>query len=178
MIKNLVKGAIIGGLVVYMWGFVSWGIMSWHMDAMHSVKNEQQVQEVLKENTLDQKGVYLVPSWAKDDSKEKSSKPFAMITYVPEGLSSDMTSNHVFSLFTQVLVALLITVLLSRTGKRDYWCKVRFVTVVGLTIAVASYLPLWNWWSVPMDYIIPGFADLIIQWFLAGLAMAKFVNFE
>lgn len=179
MIKNLVKGAIIGGLIAYMWGFVSWGVMSWHLDSMHSMKNESQVLSVLSESTEGKKAVYIVPSWdSSEASKEKSYKPFAMVTFLPQGLSTDMTKNHIISLLTQILVGLLITLLLSKTGNKSYWCKVSFVTIVGLTIGVASYLPLWNWWEMPMDYMIPGFADLIIAWFLAGLVMAKFVNFE
>ena len=34
MLKQIIIGGIVGGITLFMWGFVSWVILSWHFDTV------------------------------------------------------------------------------------------------------------------------------------------------
>lgn len=61
MCKGIVKGALIGGAVLYLWMLLSWMILPWHKATIHEFKNEEFVTWVLKENT-GKGGIYVAPS--------------------------------------------------------------------------------------------------------------------
>lgn len=181
MTKNLIKGALIGGLVAFAWGMISWMLLPWHMSTMNKFNNESMVGTMVKMNAPEP-GIYVLPYPESFDKEAKidTNMPFAFMSVVPQGVDchKEMPQKMLISLLTQIITALLITLLLTRTSGLGYWCQTRFVALVGFTAGFATYIPDWNWWHFSTEYVVIGILDLLIAWFFAGMAIAKFTDID
>jgi hypothetical protein len=61
MEKRILKCALIGGLTVFIWGFISWAILPWHEKTFNQFKDEKKVYEALKDNAP-VSGIYILPN--------------------------------------------------------------------------------------------------------------------
>lgn len=176
MPKNLIKAALVGGLIAFAWGFISWVALPFHMDNIKSFKSDIQVAEVLMHNT-NSPGIYAMPSMEKKDSSVNviGTMPFAFVSFRPKGYE-ESPRMMVISLVMNIFVAFMIGFLLSRAKGLEYSCRVKFVTMIGLIAAVLSYVPEMNWWGFDLQYCLLGMADAVIAWLLAGFAMAKMIE--
>lgn len=178
MKKGLVRAALIGGVILFVWGFISWMVLPWHRMQYHRFKDERQVQQVIKQNAPEA-GVYVLPHCCNQDKEELSSlKNEGPVLY---GVVR-MTGYHmgakplIISLITQILGAAVIAWMLMQTKYKEYKDKVFFVTVAGFLVGLLGLVPGWNWWGFPMSYTLVMWLDLVIGWFLAGLAMGKLLK--
>src|SRR3989442_1654297 len=61
MLKSLLLGGILGGLVLFAWGVVSWMLLPWHLATLEKFKDEAKVAQALTANAT-KSGVYLLPN--------------------------------------------------------------------------------------------------------------------
>jgi len=59
MIGKLIKGALIGGLIYFIWTIVSWVALPWHKLYLSKVPNEANVSIMLK-SEIPQSGLYFI----------------------------------------------------------------------------------------------------------------------
>jgi hypothetical protein len=204
MRKTLWKSALLGGIIVFIWGIVSWMLLPWHMMTTHKFINEEQVATALKANAP-QTGIYFLPSCQIDDSNnqgqnEQPSKedqqqakadlqkkmedakarmkrgPIVFASVCLEGMDPASPKPFIGSLIIQIIAAFLASWLLMHTKAQPYMRHVGFVTVIGLFAGVVSALPSWNWMGFSVGWTIVSILDLVIGWFLAGLAIAKIIK--
>ena len=183
-------GALIGGIIASIWGFISWKVLPWHDWAFQSFRNQEFVAWVLKENTK-KDGTYLIPHfqqeealWAsqeqgvKSDLKKKSQRegPFVQVQIKRKGLNTGGFMHYMTSFFTQCVGAGLISFLLLQGVELRYQGRLLFVTLVGLIVGVLGYVPKWNWFGGNFSLLLIHFIDLLITWFLVGLVLAAFVR--
>ena len=184
MAKPLLKGAIFGGIVLFVWGFISHAVLPWHEATWNRFADEDAVAQVLTENAP-RSGIYLYPMGPKPEGSEEQKQaaeaemwekmrkgPFAFVAYTDHGTTS-MVRPFVVQLLTQILGALLATWLLLQTSALSYAGKVTFLAVVALTAGVLCHVPNWNWWGFATGYTVVNLVDLVIGWVLAGLVIAK-----
>jgi hypothetical protein len=181
---KLIKGALIGGIVVFVWGMLSHMLLPWHEAGFVRFTDEEVVGNALKSQTSGS-GMYLYPMGpecgpdataeelkAKEDAMEKwAVGPSAFIVY-HEG-SWNMTAPLIRSLIINFITAFLIMALLLSAPNLTFWGKVLFVMIAAVAGSMAVFLQYWNWWSFASSYTLVNIADAAIGWFLAGLAMAK-----
>jgi hypothetical protein len=186
MMKSLVLGALLGGLVAFAWSFVSWMVLPWHNPGMISFSNETVVAQVLMDNATTS-GMYILPGvpagYSKMQGAEKKAAEEAMeqraktmpffYGVVLRSANFDMGKQMAVSVVFDVLAALLVTMLVMRTGGMTYAGRVMFIVTVALAAAVMCVLPNWVWWHYPTTVVVVGMADVVIGWFLAGLVIAK-----
>lgn len=168
MAKSLLKGALLGGLVVFLWSAISWMLLPWHGKTMNGFKDEAKVAEVILANT-DKSGVYFMP--AKDES-QMAKGPIVFGAVRREGMTG-MTVPMIISFGIDILGAGLITWLLLQTSGRSLMGKVGFVVIFALAAGIVCLLPEWNWWGYSLGYTAVAVIDLIVGWFLAGLVIAR-----
>ena len=60
MLKPLLRGTILGGLMAFLWSSVSWELFGWHEKPVHSFQNEDEVARVIESHAAES-GVYLLP---------------------------------------------------------------------------------------------------------------------
>ena len=50
MIRALIKGGIFGGIILFVWGFISWVVLPWHTITLNKFKDEAAVEQALTAN--------------------------------------------------------------------------------------------------------------------------------
>ncbi len=171
MNKSLVKSAIAGGVIVFIWMVISWTVLPWHKSGMQFFSNPNQVAKVITENTRDG-GLYFLPA----QSNNSEVKPYIFTVVRPEGMDYNSFKPLAISLVIQLIAAYIIAWLVSQTKGFNYRKKVTFITVMGLFAAIVGELPAWNWMGYPAVATLLMMLDLVIAWFLAGLAMGKLLK--
>jgi len=61
MVKKLLLGTVLGGLIVFAWGAISWMVLPWHAATLQAFTNEAAVSKVIQANAP-QPGVYFLPN--------------------------------------------------------------------------------------------------------------------
>ncbi|MBS0603891.1 MAG: hypothetical protein JSS60_02510 [Verrucomicrobia bacterium] len=183
MSRTNLKAAIIGGLIVFIWGMFSWMVFPWHQSTLKKFTDESEVADVIKDNAP-VAGVYVLPNtfaYSEKTSHSEMTKgmkmmengPFMFATVKPNGMGPMTMGPFVFSLILQIVGAFIVTWMLMQTKGLSFKKKVGFVTLFGVSIAILGQLPEWNWWGFSGCYVTTNMADLIVGWFLAGLGIAK-----
>lgn len=176
--KSLVKGALLGGIIVFLWSCVSWMALPWHQTTMHTFQNGDEVAQVLVKNAP-ASGIYVLPGCngtQPDEAIKKSSEgPVAFVSLRSGPKPFDMGQMMFQQLLISILGALCLTWLLMQTRGLTYRQRVQFFVVTALAAGILCHLPNWHWWEFSSEYTLVAMADLIIGWLLAGLILAKFV---
>ncbi|PYU69694.1 MAG: hypothetical protein DMG49_12650 [Acidobacteria bacterium] len=185
MLKSLVLGTILGGLIAFVWSSVSWEVLPWHEKPILSFQNDEEVSAVIRSHTV-KSGVYILPGGpsmvgmtseqkkaAEATLMEKMQKgPVMFAALQREGFGS-YTQGLVIQLLSLMAAALLLTWLVMQTTGLSYGKRVLFLGVVGLAAGVITELPNWNWWGFSGSYTLVMIADATLTWVIAGLVIAK-----
>lgn len=179
---NLVKGALIGGFVMFLYLSVSWMVLPWHKSSVMSFKNSSAVASVLSSNA-EKSGVYMLlqqqpaPKAKKGVKKVAEgitlSKPFAFVSVFKEGIDVKGLNRQLgWNLLLCMFYALLLTALLKK-GTCCGGCPVLFSATVGLLVAVAGHLPGMIWYHFPLHHTLVGMVDDLLSFTLAGAVISK-----
>lgn len=170
--KSYILAVVLGGVVLFMWGFFSWAVLPWHQMSANEFTDELAVAKVLKDNAP-AAGIYFLP-FAEEDHREGETTAF--VNVLPDGFDMDMGKLMGKAIGGQMIAALLVLLLLRNTSGLAYLQRVGFVALVGLTIGFVSHFPYWNWFGFSDVYVLVTVVDSLIAWTLAGLVMAGFVH--
>lgn len=188
---RVIFGGIIGGIIAFVWMFVSWAILPWHDMTLKKFKNEGFVAWVVKENAP-KDGVYVIPhieadqgNYTPEEVKQAFEKQKAAMTEGPfvymqvKKKGMDPTSFHLylFSFLTYFVGALILSYLLLQVNEEaGYLKRLFFCILFGLGVGIIGMVPDWNWFAAGGSYTLVMIADLIITWFLAGLVLSAIVK--
>ncbi len=127
-------------------------------------------------------GVYMLPNMYGYDSSSAESMddglfmmkngPTMFASIQLEGMPRSM-KPFLISLLLQIIGAGIVTWMALHTKGLRFGQLVAFVTLFGVGVGVLGVLPAWNWGGISSHYALVLFLDLVIGWFLAGLAIAK-----
>lgn len=180
--KKFIRGAVIGGVIVFLWCLLSWMLFPWHKQMFKQFEDERSVAEVIC-NNASASGIYLLPNTfaydtaTADDTVQSGlmmmhNGPTMFASVQVNGMPQTTARPFVVSLLLQVVGAAIVTWMVLQTKLR-FKQKVVFVTLYGIAVGLLGVLPAWNWWAFSPIYTLYLFANLVIGWFLAGLAIAK-----
>jgi hypothetical protein len=183
MYSKLIKGALIGGLTVFVWSMLSWMVFSWHAQTQYKFTDETAVAKVLKENAS-QSGIYILPNtshYSNDTPTKEIRKaeeilkkgPFVFASIKLGGMEEMGITPLIISLGSYILAAAVISWMLLQTQGLRFLERVLFVSLIGLLAGILGILPNWNLWHFSTIYTLVTCVDLVIGWALAGLLMAK-----
>ena len=184
--KKILLGGIAGGFVLFIWSFLAWVVLPVHTPTMHSVQNEDQLASMLK-SSLPSKGVYLLHNAPGMNSTKEAQDayaakvrmgPNAMIIYDPAGMEPLMTSQFFVGILIDILSALVVCWLLTRSTaySTSYLSRVTFCGVFAIFATVFDYLTMWNWMGYPADFTVGLIVDALFAWILAGLVISAIVK--
>jgi hypothetical protein len=185
MLKPLVLGTILGGLVAFVWSSISWEVLPWHGKPILSFQNDEEVSAVIRTHAV-KSGVYILPGGPSMDGMTSEQKKAAQATLMEEmqkgpvmfaAIRRDGFGSYTWGLVIQLLslmaAAFLLTWLALQTSGLSYAKRVLFLGVVGLAAGVITELPNWNWWGFSGSYAAVMIADGTLTWLIAGLVIAK-----
>jgi hypothetical protein len=186
MTKSHLKAAIIGGLIVFLWGVISWMVLPWHEKCFKKFADESEVAEVITDNAKET-GVYILPNtfgYRKDASPKEMNKamqmmqkgPFMFAIIHPNGMGKMSAKPFVISFITAFIGAYIAISLFMHAKGLTFNKKVGFFALFGLGVAVLGELPLWNWWGLPFGFTLVHMLDHVIAWSLAGLGIVKILK--
>jgi hypothetical protein len=171
---KIIKGAILGGLVMFAWFSISWMALPWHMKSIHAFQDEAAAAAAIGANAPSS-GVYVIPHTDMGKSEQKTAKPFAFVSVLADGvdMKADMMPTMLKGLGLYVVLSALLTCLLTKKGAAG--CPVAFAVKTGLLVGLASGMPLWIWWHFPCDFVLLEILDYIVAFGLAGMVISKFI---
>jgi len=180
--KKIILASVLGGVVLFIWWFLSWAVLDLHGGTMRGLSNEDAVREFMKSN-FPQSSVYIIPKQmggGESAMKKYKEGPIATVVYQAEGADPAMPSQMAIGFLFNVFYAWIAAWFLSRSTAfaESYLSRVTFVGMLGIFTAFFQHLTNWNWMAYPGDYTIVMIADNVVSMLLAGLVIAVFVKPE
>ena len=187
MVKSLLLGTLLGGVVAFVWSNISWEFLGWREKSIQAFQNEDEVATVIASHTT-QSGMYLLPgapsgNMSPEQSKaaqaammEKMHKGPIVLAAVRRAGFGSYARGIVVQFVSLLAAAFLLTWMLLQTRGLSYGRRVLFLAVAGLAASVIVDIPNWNWWGFSGTYTLVSLADSTVTWLLAGLVIAKVAN--
>jgi len=179
MNSKLILGGLIGGLILFIWQFLSWSMLNLHGSQLSYTSSQDAILECLKENNLSE-GSYFLPTVSPDipssehmDYMEKFvGKPWATISY-HNSMKMNMGMNMFRAFVVNVVAVLLLCYLLLGNPNLNF----KMVLISSLLVGLISYLtvPYLNsiWFETNT---MPDLIDALVQWGLCGAFLGWFLN--
>lgn len=171
--KKILVGSLIGGLIIFLWQFLSFALVDIHKSAHQYTDKQDAIMSFLNEQGL-KEGGYTLPgvpdgaSWEEHDKAMKASagKPWAMIQYHNE-METNMTMNMIRGFLVDVVAVFLLCWMIGKMTAPG------FGTILGSALAVGLIAFLYEpytgsiWYKMPdiWAYLI----DAVVAWGLTGL---------
>lgn len=168
--KAYIKNGILAGLVLFLWGAFSWMVLPWHRATIHNFIDGQAVAAGVSANVI-HSGIYLTPM-GMGSLPEQTKQAMVFASVHLSGMPS-MVPTLIISILTQLIAAILVSYLLSKTKDLTFYKRLKFVLVFALAAGIVIHVPYWNWFGFDITYTLVEMADLLIGWLLAGLVLAK-----
>jgi hypothetical protein len=177
--KKLLIGAIVGGIIIFLWQFLSFAALNLHKVAQQYTPKQDTILNVLRANL--QEGRYYMPGVPDNASSDERSKlmeqmvgrDWAMVEYHAK-YENDMVMNLIRSVLVNILTVFLLGWVLTRGGPLSFGTIVMASVFVGLmaffNIAYANFI----WYKSPG--IWADFTDAIVPWALTGAWLGWFLN--
>lgn len=190
--KKIMMSGIVGGIILWVWGFLAWVVLPIHVGSMRAVPDDAAVVENLT-RSLPSKGVYVIP-WMPAEtadlapeqletemntySEKLRAGPLAMIFYDPAGKDPFMAEQMIVGLFIFIITAGIVGWFLSRStaAAGSYLSGVIYCGMIGVLVAIGTHLSDWNWMGYPFDWSSALMLDSVVGWLLAGLGIAAVIR--
>ncbi len=157
--KFLVLGAIVGGIVLFLWGGVTHALLP---APMREFKDEQAVVQAMHANAPDN-GVYFARRGM-----------LAAIAFRPDmgDKKQDMKANLITQLVTDVIAAFLLCLVLAGIRPGTPLARAGWLTLIGFAVVALKLLPYWNWYGFTPAFIGMEALDVVGKFFIGGLLLA------
>jgi hypothetical protein len=183
MAKILI-GGVVGGIVIFFWGFVSHMLLPIGEMGMQSLPREEALNAAIKADVVEP-GLYFVPGrdMSKAQSKEEmqahmekvTKGPYGFMVIHPNGRDVSLGKRLPIEFGTNVVCALLAAILVSQL-RPGFIVRVACVTLVGLLASIMISVPYWNWYGFPTEFTLAQIVEHGVGWFLAGIVLAAIVR--
>jgi hypothetical protein len=183
IMKRTLIGAIVGGLLIFIWQSLSWTVLDLHRPANNYTPNEGVILQTLAAN-LPEEGGYILPGMPKGASKEdcekimeqSNGKPYASIQYHKNNKVTmpAMIMNMVRGFLSNVIMVALLLFILNKINMKNFGTIFTSCLFTGL-ITFINQPYTGNIWYEFFDiwaYLI----DSLVSWGLCGLWLGWLYN--
>jgi hypothetical protein len=187
MVKGIFSATLLGGLIVWVWMFISWMFLPFHCSQFKSFEDQETVHEVIGALAKED-GIYTIPSLCKQkfpdteqvfkeiqtDKLKTSNIVFLSIN--SSGFTPSSTIPYIVDLVSSLVAALFVSLIVMLMAASGYGWKLFAITLIGFVGGIYAEVPNWIWFGFPLENALLGIADLVIAWFLAGIVMAGLIR--
>ncbi len=174
---RIVLAAVLGGVVVFIWGFLVHGVILKHM-AMDTIPQESSVVEKLSVHMGDTPGFYPFPMPVEGATEQMQKEwedklragPRGVIIYQPEGLQS-MGSVLLPEFASNVAGALIVALILSLISA-PHARRALLGGLMGVFAWLSVEVSNWIWHSFPLLFITKSLFEQFVGWALAGAVIS------
>ena len=177
--------ALLGALAMFLWEFVAHMFTPLGEAGIRYLPKPEIVSSSLQSAIGDKAGMYMFPTGGvtDDSSKEEKTKgmermmeemktkPSGLLVYKPAGTSLTSARTWRVDGFTDSVKALLAVWLLMQTRLVTFGSRIGFVVAAGVLAAIATNIPLWNWYGFNGTFTMSNIFMEILGFFFAGLAI-------
>jgi hypothetical protein len=180
IMKKLLVGALVGGVLIFVWQTLSWTVLNLHNKEYQKAANQDSIIAYLSSQFTGD-GQYFIPSAdanASSEEREKlmenmKGKPWAVVSY-HKAYDMNMISNIIRGLVVAIIIAFFACWVLMKNTNASF-----STTFVGcLLIGLAGYLFIP--YSGHIWFQTPGanthLLDTIVSWGLCGLWLGWWLN--
>ena len=171
--NKIVIGSIVGGILIFLWQFLSWGAVNFHEPAQRYTDKQDAIMGFLNSQNLEEGG-YIMPSLPKTASqeewktmmKETEGKPWASIQYHKE-MKHNMTMNIIRALLVDILTVYLLCWILRRFNILTFTNVLIASLLTGLIVFLNAPYTHYIWYQDADIWAHLG--DAVVSWGLVGL---------
>ena len=174
--QKTIIGAIVGGIIIFAWQFLSWTVLNLHLPANQYTANQEAIMSVLEKN-LPEEGGYMIPALPPDASNEDhqklmteaEGKPWATIQY-HKAMDTGMVMNIIRGLLTNIIMVWLFCWILMKMNAPTFGTILTASLFTGLIVFLNGPYTGSIWYDL-FD-IMGHFADAMVSWIACGLWLA------
>jgi hypothetical protein len=164
-------GALVGGLIVFLWQFLSWSLINLHSSNQKYTPNQDAILEYLS-TSLTEDGSYFLPNAPKDATDEERQKvmesslgkPWVQISY-HQSMQMNMGLNMVRGYAADVVAVFILCWLLSMMSTVNIKNAVMISVGIGLIGYLTTQYSNSIWFEINS---MPDLIDAIVGWSLCG----------
>lgn len=160
--KYLLFGTLAAGLTLFVWQTISNVAIPWHAATVKEfTSNDAAIQAIHVVAPVN--GVYVAPQGL-----------VAAVSFTPDmaDKTKAMGPNMAKQVVIDLIAALLLCVVVARTGVRRKRDVAVTLGLAGLAAGIIKEMSDWNWYGFSAGYAIVNEIDLAIQFVLAGIVVA------
>ncbi len=164
--KFLVVGAVVGGILLFVWGGITHAVLPRVIPAYQVFKDDAAVVQTIHANAP-ANGVYFSPRGI-----------LAAVAFLPDlgDKSKDITPNLITQFLNDTLSALLLCWLLAGIRGATALGRAGWLTLAALATFSLKVLPYWNWYGFSPLFMMLEALDLVGKFFIAGLVLGALMN--
>ena len=171
--KKLIIGAIVGGIIIFLWQFISWAALNLHHASQEYTPKQDSILSYLN-SQFSEDGSYLLPNYAPGTSREdmekqmknNDGKPWAQIQY-HKALNVNMGMNIVRGFLADIIMVALLCWILMKLSSPGFSSVFTVCLLTGIIVFINSPYTIHIWY--PKADIWMHFLDAIISWALCGI---------
>ncbi len=181
--KKTIIAAIVGGIIIFLWQFLSWGILDLHKSAYRYTANQAVLLDALEKN-LPEEGGYYLPKIADNSSseewdkamKESDGKPWATIQYhkVAQMNPTAMMKNMARGLVVDIIMIWLFCWILGKMNMAGFSTIFTSCIMMGFIVFFNTAYTgnIWYKWFDIMAF----FTDAMASWGICGLWLGWYLK--
>ena len=177
--KKYLVGALVGGIILFVWQSASWMLLGIHDKSMKYHPAQTQIMDVLNANTTEE-ALYMLPSAPTKKEQEEmmkgmEGKPWASIIY-HKSWSSKMPMRIIRACLVDIFLVVCLIYIFTRGGTPI--ARRVFSGSVALGLMMFLWSPYMGhiWFELPWSMIMGDFIDSIAAWALCGLWLGWWLN--
>jgi len=174
--KRTILAGILGGVAMFLWSGIAHTALPLGEAGIQQIQNEDPLLAAMQ-TALPSHGFYMFPNMPPGMSQEQyqgkvTNGPSGLLIYFPKRDFSFGRSLAV-EFGTELLMALLVTYLLSTSSAGSFGARFGFVALAGVIGACGTNLSYWNWYGFPSKYTAAYVFTIWIGYVFAGLVAAS-----
>jgi len=181
---RVVLAAIVGGALLFVWGFVAHMLLPFSQQAIKPLPHEDIVLPALAAN-LPERGMYffpgidmtreLTPEEQRAWETKVSSAPSGILVYRPNG-GTIIGARPLVAEFISNVLAAFVAALVLLGLRSSYGARVFAVAAFGLVAWLSICASQWIWYGFTTPFLIADLVDQFGGWLLAGFGMAAVIK--
>jgi hypothetical protein len=171
--KKLIIGSLVGGIILFLWQFLSWTVLNLHYPAHQYTPNQDAIMQTLTPQ-LNKDGGYIMPALPPDATmdqyeafeKQCEGKPWAVITW-HQARHMNMGLNMLRGFIVDILIIAFFCSIISRMNALNFTAILISSLFAGM-IVFLNVPYTYHIWFQTYD-LLAYFIDMIVGWGLCGI---------
>jgi hypothetical protein len=186
MSTRILLAGILGGIAMFVWTAIAHMVLPLGETGVREIPDEQLIVGAMKSAIGDQAGFYIFPGPGlgpkptreqRSEAMKRMTEEFpkhasGLLIYHPPGRAFSFGKSLGTEFVTELLEAILVVFLLTRTRLQSFGARVGFVFVAGILAAIATNISYWNWYGFPANYTTAYMLTEVIGFICTGIVAA------